>query len=78
MGFGNFGFLEIAIILLIVVLIFGTTRLKSLGSDLGGAIKGFKRAMDDEKDKGAPKQIDGGEPDAEFPEQKQEDKSRRA
>lgn len=78
MGFGNFGFVQIAIVLLIVVLIFGTKRLKSLGSDLGSAIKGFKRAMDDEQDKGEPKRLESEEPDAEFPEQKQEDKNRRA
>jgi sec-independent protein translocase protein TatA len=64
---------------LIVVLIFGTKRLKSIGSDLGSAMKGFKSAMDDEnKDKAAPKRLDGAEPDAEFPEQKQDDKSRRS
>lgn len=39
---------QLGIILLIVVLLFGTKRLKSIGGDLGGAIKGFKKAMNDE------------------------------
>lgn len=38
------------IVLLVVVLIFGTKKLRNLGSDLGGAVKGFKEGMrDDEK-----------------------------
>ncbi|MGK2925880.1 MAG: Sec-independent protein translocase subunit TatA [Lysobacterales bacterium] len=36
---------HLLIILVIVLLLFGTKRLKSLGSDLGGAIKGFKDSM---------------------------------
>jgi sec-independent protein translocase protein TatA len=69
---------QLAIILLIVVLIFGTKRLKSIGSDLGGAIKSFKGAMDSEDKKQtdeAQKRVESDEPDAEFPEQKK-DKSR--
>ena len=38
---------ELIIILVIVVLIFGGKRLKNIGSDLGGAIKGFKKSMGD-------------------------------
>ena len=43
---------QLAIIVLIVVLLFGTKKLKSLGSDLGESVKGFKKAMkeDDSKD----------------------------
>jgi sec-independent protein translocase protein TatA len=37
---------ELIIILVIVVLIFGSKRLKNIGGDLGGAIKGFKKSMD--------------------------------
>lgn len=40
--------LSIIIILVIVVLLFGTKKLRNLGSDLGGAFKGFKKAMKDE------------------------------
>ena len=43
---------ELVIILAIVILIFGGKRLKNLGSDLGGAIKGFKSSVKDaEKEK---------------------------
>jgi len=40
--------LSIIIILVIVVLLFGTKKLRGLGGDLGGAIKNFKKAMSDE------------------------------
>jgi len=45
------GPLELIIILVIVVLVFGGKRLKNLGGDLGGAIKGFKKSMKDESAK---------------------------
>lgn len=48
----SFGIPELLLILVIVLLLFGTTKLKSLGSDLGSAIKGFRTAIDsDEKSK---------------------------
>lgn len=48
----NFGIFELLVILVIVLLLFGTKRLKTLGSDLGNAIKGFRSAMqDDDKPK---------------------------
>lgn len=47
----SFGIPELAIILVIVLLLFGTTKLKSIGGDLGSAIKGFRSAVtDDDKD----------------------------
>ncbi len=45
----SFGVTELIIIAVIVLLLFGTTKLKSLGSDLGSAIKGFKSAMDEDE-----------------------------
>jgi sec-independent protein translocase protein TatA len=45
------GFKELLIILAIALLIFGAKRLKTIGSDLGGAVKGFKKAMEDEDEK---------------------------
>jgi sec-independent protein translocase protein TatA len=39
------GFREILVILVIVLLVFGTKKLKTMGADLGGAVKGFKKAM---------------------------------
>jgi sec-independent protein translocase protein TatA len=50
---GTFSISHLLIMLAVVVLIFGTKKLKNLGSDLGGAIKGFKDAMDDDKKKDA-------------------------
>jgi len=42
---GSFSIMHWCIVLAIVVLIFGTNKLKNLGSDLGGAVKGFKDGM---------------------------------
>jgi sec-independent protein translocase protein TatA len=81
MGLGGVSFWQLLIVFGIVILIFGTTKLKSIGGDLGGAIKGFRKAMegDDEKSSDAPKkearQIGSeSEPDAEFSEQKDKEK----
>jgi sec-independent protein translocase protein TatA len=41
---------QLLIILVIVLLLFGTSRLKNLGSDLGGAIRGFKKSMSEDED----------------------------
>ena len=71
---------ELLIVLVIVALIFGTKRLKTIGSDLGAAIKGFRSGMNNEGDKEntpaqeAPKPLANPEPDAEFPEQKQKNR----
>ena len=46
----GFGIKELVIILVIVILLFGTKRLKNIGSDLGGALKGFKKSMSEEND----------------------------
>ncbi len=46
------------IVLAIVVLVFGTGKLKNMGKDLGGAIKGFKEGMRDAEDKPADKAAD--------------------
>ena len=51
MGFGGLSIWQLMIILVIVLLLFGTKRLRNLGGDLGGAIKGFKKAMGDEEKK---------------------------
>lgn len=41
----GFGWQELLIILVIVALIFGTKKLRGIGSDLGGAVKGFKDSV---------------------------------
>ncbi|CAM3756443.1 Sec-independent protein translocase subunit TatA [Xenorhabdus thuongxuanensis] len=60
---GGISIWQLLIIAVIVVLIFGTNKLRTLGSDLGESIKGFKKAMnDDEK----PQQPEKMSQDAEF------------
>jgi len=51
MGLGGISMWQLLIILLIVVMVFGTKKLKNIGSDLGGALKGFKNAIKEEDDK---------------------------
>ncbi|MBL8271718.1 twin-arginine translocase TatA/TatE family subunit [Steroidobacter sp.] len=60
------GFKELLIILAIALLVFGAKRLKTIGSDLGGAVKGFKKAMDDEDDKEAQQLNAPQQKDADF------------
>jgi len=45
MGLGGISLWQLLIILAIIVLIFGTKKLRNIGSDLGGAVKGFKDSM---------------------------------
>lgn len=62
--FANIGPWQLLIILLIVLAIFGTKKLRNLGSDLGGAVKGFRSAMN-EADETA-EQIGDDSKDADF------------
>lgn len=51
---GNIGWVQLLIVLAIVILLFGTKKLRNLGGDLGSAVKSFKGAMkegNDAKDK---------------------------
>lgn len=64
MGFGNIGWFQILVVLLIVLLIFGTKRIRHLGSDLGGAIRDFRKGINDDEDGSEPKDDD---PDADAP-----------
>jgi sec-independent protein translocase protein TatA len=50
MGIGGISMWQLLILLLIVVLVFGTKRLRNMGSDLGAAVKGFRKGMDDAKE----------------------------
>lgn len=51
---GSFSIWHWLIVLLVVVLVFGTKKLRSLGSDLGGAVKGFKEGMREDESKQPP------------------------
>jgi len=46
---GNIGIWQLLIVAVIVVLLFGTKKLRNMGGDLGSAVKGFKNAMSDDK-----------------------------
>jgi sec-independent protein translocase protein TatA len=65
--FSNIGPFQLLIVLLIVLAIFGTKRLRTLGSDLGNAVKGFRSAMDDVDKGDKPGKIsDASKKDADF------------
>jgi len=51
MGLGGISIWQLLIILAIVVMLFGTKRLRTLGSDLGSAVKGFRSSMQDDDPK---------------------------
>lgn len=63
--FANIGPVQLLIVLAIVLAIFGTKRLRTLGSDLGSAVKGFRSAVN-EADKETTEQIDDQSKDASF------------
>ncbi|MDH4115510.1 MAG: Sec-independent protein translocase subunit TatA [Burkholderiaceae bacterium] len=62
---GSFSIWHWLIVLLVIILVFGTSKLKNIGKDLGGAIKGFKEGMKEGADEVAnsaadkPKQVPG-------------------
>ena len=63
---GSFSIWHWLIVLLVIILVFGTSKLKNMGKDLGGAIKGFKEGMKEGSDEVAnnttgdkPKQVPG-------------------
>ncbi|MCY4156617.1 MAG: twin-arginine translocase TatA/TatE family subunit [Gammaproteobacteria bacterium] len=65
MGIGGISGWQLLIVLLLALVIFGTKRIRNLGSDLGSAIKGFRKAVSD-PEKSDPGQL--GRADAEFSE----------
>ena len=59
---GSFSIWHWLIVLVIVMLVFGTKKLRNMGSDLGGAVKGFKEGMKEAEstdDAGRTEQLDG-------------------
>ncbi|MEP0201230.1 MAG: twin-arginine translocase TatA/TatE family subunit [Halioglobus sp.] len=53
MGIGGISIWQLLIILAIVIMLFGTKRLRTLGTDLGSAVKGFRKSMSDDGTGGA-------------------------
>lgn len=62
MGIGGISIWQLLIVLAIVVMLFGTKRLRTLGSDLGSAVKGFRSSMTDD-DAAATDDSEQDEPD---------------
>ena len=67
---GGLGMRELIIMLLVVLVVFGAKKLRTVGSDLGHAVGGFKKAMseDAEEQSTPPKQLRSETADAGFPE----------
>jgi len=66
----DFDFKTLLVILVVVLIIFGGKKLRSIGDDLGHAVKGFKKAMNDgdKEESTSTRQIHSEGTDAEFPE----------
>ena len=64
------GMRELVVILLVVLLLFGAKKLRTIGSDLGAAVRGFKKSMNEGEDEelNPPRQIRSEGKDAEFTE----------
>jgi len=61
------GFRELLIILAIALLVFGAKKLRTIGSDLGAAVRGFKKSMNDgDAEESGKKLAQDGRPDADF------------
>lgn len=50
MGIGNFGWMELLVILVIVAVIFGTAKLRNMGGDLGAALRSFRAGLKGESE----------------------------
>jgi sec-independent protein translocase protein TatA len=54
---GGISVTQLVILLVIVMLVFGTKRLRNIGSDLGSAVKGFRKGIEDEPEDKEPEKI---------------------
>ena len=63
MGLGGISVWQLLIILLIVIMLFGTKRLRTLGSDLGTAIKGFRSSVKADESEEAESEVEAAEPE---------------
>jgi len=54
---GGISVTQLLILLVIVMLVFGTKRLRNIGSDLGSAVKGFRKGIEDEPEETEPEKI---------------------
>ncbi len=77
MGFGGIGPGSIILILLIVILLFGTKKLRNVGTDLGGAIKSFKKSLKEGEDQPSADSLESMA-DSRFDEEKVSEKKEQA
>ncbi|HEB28652.1 MAG TPA: twin-arginine translocase TatA/TatE family subunit [Porticoccus sp.] len=61
MGLGGISIWQLLIVLAIVVMLFGTKRLRNIGGDLGAAIKGFRNTMSNEEPQDGDKKTDAAD-----------------
>ncbi len=77
MGFSGIGPGSIILILLIVILLFGTKKLRNIGTDLGGAIKNFKKSLKEGEDQPSTDSLESMA-DSKFDEEKATEKKEQA
>jgi len=69
---GGISVTQLLILLVIVMLVFGTKRLRNIGSDLGSAVKGFRKGIEDEPADKEPEQLTTAEKTSAEPQKKEE------
>ena len=69
---GGISVTQLVILLVIVMLVFGTKRLRNIGSDLGSAVKGFRKGIEDEPENSEPEKIAAAEKTSAEPQDKKE------
>ena len=69
---GGISVTQLLILLVIVMLVFGTKRLRNIGSDLGSAVKGFRKGIEDEPEGSEPEKIATAEKTSVDPQNKKE------
>jgi len=74
---GGISVTQLLILLVIVMLVFGTKRLRNIGSDLGSAVKGFRKGIEDEPETKEPEKIATEEKTAAPPDKEEKAKASR-
>jgi sec-independent protein translocase protein TatA len=69
---GGISVTQLVILLVIVMLVFGTKRLRNIGSDLGSAVKGFRKGIEDEPADKDPEKLTNAEKTSAAPQSKEE------
>jgi sec-independent protein translocase protein TatA len=69
---GGISVTQLLILLVIVMLVFGTKRLRNIGSDLGSAVKGFRKGIEEEPEDKEPEKITTAEKTSAAPQDKEE------